>query len=58
MGEFRHSYNIMDNLHDIIVIGALGSVALLWAFFAIGAIASLSDTFGEHLERLIERIRR
>ena len=48
----------MDNLHDIIVIGALGSVALLWAFFAIGAIASLSDTFGEHLERLIERIRR
>ena len=48
----------MDNLQDIIIVGALGSLVLLWGFAALGAAASLSDTFGEHLERLTERFRR
>ena len=56
--DSRHNYNIMDNLHDILVIGALGSLALLWAFAGLGALASLSDTFGEHVQRLAERLKR
>ena len=48
----------MDNLHDIMVVGATGSLVLLWAFAAIGALASLSDTFGEHMAGLFERFKR
>ena len=48
----------MDNLHDIIIMGGMSSLVLLWAFAALGALASLSDTFGEHLAGLMERLKR
>ena len=47
----------MNNLHDIIVMGAMSSLALLWAFAALGALASLSDTFGDHMARLMEKLK-
>tara|TARA_R100000008_G_scaffold36391_1_gene20735 strand:+ start:90 stop:209 length:120 start_codon:yes stop_codon:yes gene_type:complete len=39
-------------------MGALSSLALLWGFAAVGALASLSDTFGEHAQRLAARLKR
>ena len=45
-------------MHDVLIVAGAMSLALLWGFAALGAAASLSDTFGEHLERLAERFRR
>ena len=45
-------------MHDAVIVIGLTSVALLWVFSIAGAMASLWDTFGDHLEGLIERIRR
>ncbi len=48
----------MSNLHDIIIVGALSSLAFLWAIAALGALASVNDTFGEYMGQLLERIKR
>jgi len=47
----------MEHLHNIALLIGAGSLALLWAFAAIGGLASLWDTFGGHLEGLVERIK-
>tara|TARA_R110002020_G_scaffold138125_2_gene307912 strand:- start:1467 stop:1613 length:147 start_codon:yes stop_codon:yes gene_type:complete len=48
----------MENIHNIVIIGAMSSLALLWGFAAIGGLASLWDTFGEHVEELAQRLKR
>ncbi len=48
----------MDNLHDIMVAVGMSSLALLWTFAALGALASLGDSFGEHAHGLLERLKR
>jgi len=52
----------MDILKDIVIIGGMTSVALLWVFCACGALTTLWDTFGQHALKLalklVKRIRR
>jgi len=53
-----HSYSIMNNLQDIIIVIGMSSVALLWAFSIVGGLSTLWDTFGEHAAGLVERLKR
>ena len=48
----------MDVLQDIIIVGGLTCTALLWVFCAAGAMQVLWDTFGDHLESILQRIKR
>ena len=55
--KIHHNY-YMDILQDVLIVAGMTSVALLWVFSMAGAMHSLWDTFGDHAERLLERIRR
>jgi|ETNvirnome_2_300_1030623.scaffolds.fasta_scaffold192089_1 hypothetical protein len=45
-------------METAIVIIGVSAVTLLWLFAAIGGIASLWETFGDHVHALIERVKR
>ena len=45
-------------MEELVILVGASALGLLWAFAGLGALASLSDTFGDHLERLFERIKR
>jgi hypothetical protein len=48
----------MDTLQDAVIIIGMASVGLLWIFSVVGGLSTLWDTFGDHAETLIARIRR
>ena len=46
----------MEAIRDAIVIAGMSSMVLLWGFCALGAGLVLKETFGDHVEGLIERL--
>jgi len=48
----------MDTLQNAIAIAGLASLGALWVFCTVGALSTLWNTFGEHTQGLIERIRK
>lgn len=54
----QHNYSIMGNLHNIVIVVGLSSLALLWVFSIAGALLTVWDTLGEHTLTLIERLKR
>lgn len=47
----------MDNMHDIVVIVGLSSVALMWAFSLVGAAATVYDTVRDPIDGLLKRFK-
>jgi hypothetical protein len=45
-------------MEDAIILIGMAATLLLWGFAAFGGLASLWDTFGDHLERLYMRLKR
>lgn len=45
-------------LHDALVMIGLGSVALMWTACAAAALHVVWDTVGEHIEALVDRMKR
>jgi len=43
---------------DLLIVAGLSCVALLWVFSITAALHSLWDTFGEHAENLVERLKK
>ena len=48
----------MDILQDAVIIAGLAAVGSLWVFSAAGAFHALWDTFGKHLLKLVEKVKR
>lgn len=45
-------------MEDAIILIGMASTLLLWGFAAFGGLASLWDTFGDHIEGLYTRFKR
>ena len=48
----------METVQTIAIIAGLTSVALLWVFSIVGAMQVLWDTFGEHIEASMAKLRK
>ncbi len=48
----------MEWLGNGLVILGLTSVSLLWVFSMVGGLQTVWDTFGEHAEHLLARLKR
>jgi diacylglycerol kinase len=55
--KFQHNYCIMDMLMDAFIVVGLTSVAFLWIISIMGALQVLWETFGDHLESLVDIIK-
>ena len=48
----------MGSISDILVVVGLGSLALMWVMIVIMVLDTAWDTVGEHLLRIIQKIKR
>ncbi len=48
----------METIQNALIIAGMSSMTLLWAFCALGAVMVLKETFGDHVESIVERLRR
>ena len=53
----RRSSPGQSKMEDALILIGMSGVGLLWAFAAIGALASIWDTFGNHVSDIIEKLK-